>query len=406
MVRRNKNIAKLQAGYLFPEIARRKNALLKKNPAAKIISLGIGNTTEPIGKHILSGLRKEVDALGTKEGYTGYDDDQKAQDFLKILKESIANKWYNGIVDSDEIIVSDGSKPDTGRLQIMFGNDVAMAVQDPSYPVYVDGGVIIGAAGDYNKDKELFDGIVYLKCAKENDFFPELNEKTDLIYFCNPNNPTGAAATKEQLKKLVDFANNNKSIIIYDSAYSAFIQDDNLPKSIFEIDGARTCALEISSLSKPAGFTGIRLGWSVVPKELKFEDGTPVMHDWKRVMGTLFNGSSNVVQWGAISALEEKGLKEIKETVGYYMQNAKIIKDALTELNIQTYGGANAPYIWAEFEGQKSWDIFSKILENSHVVTTPGVGFGPSGEGYVRFSAFGHREDIKEAVKRLREHLK
>lgn len=407
MVKRNKNIAKLQSGYLFPEIGRRKKALLEKEPSINLISLGIGNTTEALTKHILSGLQKEVDNLGDRSEYSGYDDDQKAQDFLTELKEKLSKNWYNGIVSADEIIISDGSKPDCARLQLMFGSDVKVAVQDPAYPVYVDGSVIIGATGDYNSDTEEFDNIVYMRCLPSNDFFPDLEKvgKVDLIYFCSPNNPTGVAATHEQLKKLVDFAKANKSIIIYDSAYSAFISDESLPKSIFEVDGARECAIEVSSLSKPAGFTGVRLGWSIVPKELKFDDGSPVLNDWKRIMGTLFNGSSNIAQFGAIAALDKEGLSEIKKTVAYYMENAKIIKNGLNELGIKTYGGINSPYIWAEFAGKKSWEVFSDILTKAHVVTTPGAGFGKCGEGFIRFSAFGHREDIKEAVERLKKKL-
>jgi len=285
---------------------------------------------------------------------------------------------------------------------------VSIAVQDPAYPVYVDGSVMIGATGNYNSDSEEFDGIEYMRCTAENDFFPDLSKakRTDLIYICSPNNPTGAVATKEELKELVDFARKNKSIIIFDAAYSEFIKEKDLPRSIFEIEGARECAIEVSSLSKPAGFTGVRLGWTIVPKELKFDDGESVGKDWQRVIGTLFNGSSNVAQWGAIAAMSETGLSEIKKTVNYYMENAKIIKDGLEGLGIKTYGGVNSPYIWAAFPGKKSWDVFEDILTKAHVVTTPGAGFGKAGEGFVRFSAFGNTSDIKEAVKRLQENLK
>ncbi|MFC1704933.1 LL-diaminopimelate aminotransferase, partial [Nanoarchaeota archaeon] len=378
MVKRNKNIAKLQAGYLFPEIGRRKKALLKKNPNAKIISLGIGNTTEPLTPHLVKAMSEYATSLGTKEGYTGYDDDAKAQEFLLDLKTKLAEKWYNGVVSPDEIVISDGAKCDCGRLQVLFGSDVTIAVQDPAYPVYVDGSVIIGATGDYDESKGQFKDIVYMSCCAENNFFPDLSKlpRTDLIYFCSPNNPTGAVATKEQLKELVDFAKKNKSIIIFDAAYSAFVKDDDLPKSIFEIDGAREVALEVNSLSKPIGFTGVRLGWTVVPKELTFEDGTPVLKDWSRVMSTLFNGSSNIVQQGAIAALSDAGLKEMKETVSFYMENARLIKEGLDGAGIETYWTGNAPYIWAHFPGKDSWDIFSKILEEAHVVTTPGAGFG------------------------------
>ena len=284
---------------------------------------------------------------------------------------------------------------------------MSIAVQDPAYPVYVDGSVMIGATGEYNSDTEEFNDIEYMRCTAENDFFPDLSKakRTDLIYICSPNNPTGAVATKEQLKELVNFAKKNNSIIIFDAAYSEFIKEKGLPRSIFEIEGARECAIEVSSLSKPAGFTGVRLGWTIVPKELKFDDGESVGKDWQRVMGTLFNGSSNIAQWGAIAALSETGLSEIKEKVSYYMENARIIKDGLEGLSIKTFGGVNSPYIWAAFPGKKSWDVFEEILTKAHVVTTPGAGFGKAGEGFVRFSAFGKTCDIKEAVKRLQENL-
>ncbi|MBW2992244.1 LL-diaminopimelate aminotransferase [Candidatus Woesearchaeota archaeon] len=404
MVKRNKNIAKLQAGYLFPEINRRKNALLEKNPDAKIISLGIGNTTEPLTPHITERLINASKGLGTKENYSGYGDEQG----MTELRKKIAEKMYNNLVEPDEVFTSDGAKCDCGRLQLMFGDDVSIAVQDPAYPVYVDGSVIIGATGDYNKEKEQFNNIVYMSCTPENNFFPDLENtpRTDLIYFCSPNNPTGAVATKEQLKKLVDFAKKNSSIIIFDAAYSEFIHDKELPKSIFEIEGAKEVALEVNSFSKPIGFTGVRLGWTIVPKELKFEDSSSVNADWNRIMCTVFNGASNIVQKGGLAALDDEGLKEMKQTIDFYMENAKIIKQGLDDIGIKCYWTGNSPYIWAYFPGRKSWDVFEEILENAHVVTTPGSGFGPAGEGFIRFSAFGHREDVLEAVKRLKDKLK
>ena len=404
MVKRNKNLAKLQAGYLFPEINRRKNALLEKNPDAKIISLGIGNTTEPLTKHIVEGLKNAAIGLGTKEGYSGYGDEQG----MTELRKKIADKLYNNIVEPEEVFISDGAKCDVGRLQLLFGSEAIIAVQDPAYPVYVDGSVIIGATDEYNKEKEQFDNIVYMACKPENNFFPDLSNvpRTDIIYFCSPNNPTGAIATKEQLKQLVDFAKKNKSIILYDAAYSEYIRDKNLPKTIFEIEGAREVAIEINSFSKSVGFTGVRLGWTVVPKELKYEDGALVINDWNRIMTTVFNGASNIVQKGGLAVLDDEGLKEMKETVNFYMENTGIIKKALDKIGIENYGGINAPYIWASFPNKKSWDVFEEILEKCHVVTTPGSGFGPAGEGFIRFSAFGHREDILEAVERLKEKLK
>ncbi len=404
MIQRNKNIAKLQAGYLFPEIGRRRRALLEKEPGAKIISLGIGNTTEPLTPHIAAALQKAAQGLGTLEGYSGYDDDPKGQQLLQDLKAKLAEKMYHGIVKADEVFISDGAKCDCGRLQVLFGSDATIAVQDPAYPVYVDGSVIVGATGNYQKTRGQFDGIVYMSSTPANEFFPDLDRlaRADLIYFCSPNNPTGAVSTKEQLKRLVDFARCNKSIIIFDAAYATFIQDADLPRSIFEIEGSREVAIEVNSFSKSIGFAGVRLGWTVVPHELVFTDGTPVGKDWGRIMSTMFNGASNLAQYGGLAALDDTGLAEMRQTVGYYMENAGIIKEGLSRLGITSYGGINSPYIWAEFPGRNSWDVFTMFLEKAHVVTTPGAGFGPSGEGFLRFSAFGHRADVEEAVERLK----
>ncbi|MBU0471603.1 MAG: LL-diaminopimelate aminotransferase [Nanoarchaeota archaeon] len=404
MVLRNKNIAKLQAGYLFPEINRRKNKLLEENPDAKIISLGIGNTTKPLTPYITKALKEAAESLGTAEGYSGYGDEQG----MTALREKIAEQLYKGLVDANEVFVSDGGKCDCGRLQLMFGSKVTIAVQDPAYPVYVDGSVIIGVTGDYNESIKRFDNIVYMKCTAENNFFPDIKslERTDLIYFCSPNNPTGVVATRDQLKELVDFAKANKSIIIFDAAYSEFISDPNLPRSIFEIEGVREVALEVSSFSKSIGFTGVRLGWTVVPKELRFDNGEQVINDWNRITCTVFNGASNIVQKGCLAVLDKEGLKEMQETVDFYMENARLIKKGLDEMGVKSYWTGNSPYIWAYFPGEKSWDVFSRLLNEAHVVVTPGSGFGSAGEEYVRFSAFGHRNLIIEAVERLKEKLK
>lgn len=400
MVKRNSNLAKLQSGYLFPEINRRKVAVLEKNPEARIISLGIGNTTEPLTKHITACLRDAAQGMGTPEGYSGYGDEQGFSE----LRAKIAEKLYHGLVGDDEVFVSDGAKCDVGRLQLMFGPGVSVAVQDPSYPVYVDGSVIIGATGDYDPDRGQFAGLQYMSCTPENGFFPDLSamSRADLIYICSPNNPTGAVATHDQLAAIIGKAKKEGSVILYDSAYSEYIRDDSLPRSIFEIEGAREVAIEISSFSKPVGFTGLRLGWTIVPKELVYEDGTPVRADWNRIMTTVFNGASNVVQHGGLAALDDEGIREMRQTVEFYMENARLIKECLDSLGVSTYGGENAPYIWGHFPGRSSWDIFERILENAFVVTTPGAGFGPAGEGFVRFSAFGHRPDVIEAVERLK----
>jgi LL-diaminopimelate aminotransferase len=394
MVNRNPNFARLQAGYLFPEIARRRRALLEKQPDAKIISLGIGNTTEPLTPSITKGLVEAAARLGTADGYSGYGDEQG----LLALREQIAKVLYKNLISADEITISDGAKCDIGRLQILFGSQVTVAVQDPAYPVYVDGSIIAGADT----------GLQYMTCRPENDFFPDLSKlpRTDLIYFCSPNNPTGAVATKTQLAELVKFARKNKSIIIFDAAYSEFIVDRDLPRSIYEIDGADEVALEVNSFSKSIGFTGVRLGWCVAPRKLKFADGTEILQDWTRVITTLFNGASNIAQYGGLAALTATGRQETQTLLAYYQENARLIREGLQALNIQTYGGVNSPYIWAHFPEQKSWDIFEKILNKAHVVTTPGAGFGPAGENFIRFSSFGRRADIQEAMRRLKNVLK
>ena len=394
----------MTAGYLFPEVAKRRKAYQESHKDAKIISLGIGNTTEPLSPHICKAMADYAASLGTKEGYSGYGDEQG----LSALREKIASVLYKGMASADEIFVSDGAKCDIARIQTLFGRGTPIAVQDPAYPVYVDGSVIVGAAGASEQNGGGYKGVTYLPCTAENSFFPDLSAiKPDtLIYFCSPNNPTGAASTKEQLKKLVDFALANGCIIIYDSAYYAFIRDKNLPRTIYEIEGARKCAIEINSFSKLAGFTGVRLGWSVVPEDLKFADGSSVRADWNRVMTTLFNGASNIAQRGGLAALDEEGIKETTALVDYYLENAKLMKEALTGRNfadagVKVYYTGDSPYLWVYFPSCKSWDIFDRILDECRVVTTPGSGFGPSGEGYVRFSCFGHREDVKEACTRL-----
>ena len=403
-VMRNQRLANLAAGYLFPEVARRRRAFQEANPGDRVISLGIGNTTEALSPHIVAGLRHETERLGTREGYSGYGDEQG----LPALRAKIAQKLYRCPIDASEVFVSDGAKCDIARLQAMFGPDVRIAVQDPAYPVYVDGSVIAGAAGAPAADGSGYDGIAYLPCKPANGFFPNLGAApaTDLIYFCSPNNPTGACATRTQLEELVAFARRNGSIIIYDAAYAEYISAPSIPRSIFEIAGAREVALEVNSFSKPIGFTGVRLGWTVVPKELCFADGTPVSKDWNRVMTTLFNGASNIAQAGGLAALDDAGLAEMRASVAYYMGNAALIRACLDDLGVRTYGGTDAPYIWAHYPGMSSWDAFEDILSTCAVVSTPGSGFGPEGEGFLRFSAFGHRDDVEEAVRRLKKRAR
>ena len=402
MINRNSGLQNLTAGYLFPEVARRRREYLAAHPDAKIISLGIGNTTEPLPQYISKKMADYVMSLATKEGYSGYGDEQG----LTELREKIAEVFYPGLVSGDEVFISDGAKCDIARIQTLFGADVKVAVQDPAYPVYVDGSVIVGAAGKNNGNG--YEGITYMPCIPENNFFPDLSkiEKNSVIYFCSPNNPTGAVSTKEDLKKLVDFANANDCIIIFDAAYREFIRDENLPKSIFEIEGSRSCSIEINSFSKPAGFTGVRLGWSVVPKELKYADGTPVHQDWNRIMTTLFNGASNIAQHGGLACLDPEGLAEMKAVIDYYLENAAVIKktfegENFKKMGAEVYFTGNSPYVWVKFPGKKSWDVFDSILDKCRVVTTPGSGFGPGGESFIRISAFGHKEDVAEACKRL-----
>jgi LL-diaminopimelate aminotransferase len=395
-MKRNPCITNIKAGYLFPEVAKRRREYAAAHPEAKIISLGVGNTTEPILPHINAGLTEGARQLGTVEGYSGYQDEG-----LQELREKIAVVFYGGKFTANEIFISDGSKCDIGRLQLLFGSGTPVAIQDPSYPVYVDGSVLIGAAGAGTVTG--YDRIIYLPCTVANNFFPDLSQipSKGLIYFCSPNNPTGAVANREQLATLVEAAIKKESIIIFDAAYSEYIRDPALPKSIYEIDGAKKCAIEVNSFSKSAGFTGVRLGWSIVPAELKYETGESVNADWHRICATIFNGASNIAQAGGLAALDSEGQKEIRALADFYLGNAKLIRGALQKLNISCIGGDNSPYIWAQFPGRDSWEVFSEILEKCQIITTPGAGFGPAGASFIRFSAFGHRADVEEACERL-----
>ncbi|KAE8670195.1 LL-diaminopimelate aminotransferase [Hibiscus syriacus] len=403
-VSRNANIAKLQAGYLFPEVARRRAVHLLKYPNAQVISLGIGDTTEPIPDVITSAMAERSHGLSTLEGYSGYGAEQGE----KALRSALASTFYGNLgIEEDDIFVSDGAKCDISRLQVVFGSNVTMAVQDPSYPAYVDSSVIMGQTGQFQKDVEKFANIEYMRCTPENGFFPDLSTvvRTDIIFFCSPNNPTGAAATREQLTRLVQFAKDNGSIIVYDSAYALYMSDDN-PRSIFEIPGAKEVAIETASFSKYAGFTGVRLGWTVVPKQLLFSDGFPVAKDFNRIVCTCFNGACNISQAGGLACLSPEGLEAMQEVIGFYKENTKIIVETFNSLGFKVYGGQNAPYVWVHFPSRSSWDVFSEILEKTHIVTTPGSGFGPSGEGFIRVSAFGHRENVLEACRRFKQLYK
>ncbi|KAL0384355.1 UNVERIFIED_CONTAM: LL-diaminopimelate aminotransferase, chloroplastic [Sesamum radiatum] len=333
-VSRNENLAKLQAGYLFPEIARRRNAHMLKYPDAQVISLGIGDTTEPIPEVITSAMSKRSYALSTIDGYSGYGAEQGE----KQLRAAIASTYYADLgIEEDDIFVSDGAKSDISRLQVLFGSNVTMAVQDPSYPAYVDSSVILGQTGQFQKEVE----------------------KHHIFLFSN--NPTGYAASREQLTKLVQFAKENGSIIVYDSAYAMYVSDDS-PRSIFEIPGAKEVALEVSSFSKYAGFTGVRLGWTAIPKELVYSDGFPVAKDFNRIVCTCFNGASNIAQAGGLACVSAEGIKAMHEVVGFYKENTAIIVDTFNSLGFKVYGGKNAPYVWVYFPGQSSWDVFARFL--------------------------------------------
>lgn len=405
MARINENYSKLEGGYLFPEIGRRVNKFLEKNSSITIMKLGVGNTSEPLTPAVIEGLERGVKNLADVKTYKGYGDEQGE----KRLREAIANNYkQKGInLDVSEIFVSDGAKPDCANIQSIFGNGT-IAVQDPSYPVYVDTNVIAGRTGKFNEETNQYEGIIYMPCNVGNNFFPEVpEEKADLIYICNPNNPTGTAATKSQLKTFVDHAIEDEAVIIYDNAYEAFIRDPKLPRSIYEVPGAKECAVEINSFSKSHGFTGVRLGWTVVPKDLVVEGAEPgkVNSLWNRRQTTFFNGASNITQEGGIAALSEQGLKESQGLVDYYLKNGEIIKEGVESLELKAYGGT--PYIWMETPGgMDSWEFFDKLLSEAHVVGTPGAGFGPSGQGFFRLSPYGHRKDIEKAVESMVYNLK
>lgn len=406
MAKINPAYRRLTAGYLFPEIGRRTREFQAAHPDARILRLGIGDTTEPLADTVIDGLHSAVDRLADVRTYSGYGDSEGIPD----LRQAIAALYQSlgAEVTAADVHVSDGAKSDSANIQSIFATDNLVAVQDPAYPVYVDSNVMSGRTGLKNALGQ-YEGLHYMPCTAENGFFPEVpDRKVDLIYLCSPNNPTGAVATRKQLTAFVQYALAHKAILIFDSAYADFIQDPALPKSIYEIPGARKCAIEINSFSKSAGFTGVRLGWTLVPEELELEDSAPgeVKKMWTRRQNTFFNGASNIVQAGGLAALSPQGRKETLAVVDFYMENAGIIRSALEALGLQVYGGVNAPYVWLKTPaGIDSWSFFDKLLHECHVVGTPGAGFGPSGEGYFRLSAFGHRKNIVEATERIRDRL-
>ena len=406
----NDHYLKLKAGYLFPEIARRVNAFAEANPDAKIIRLGIGDVTEPLPEACRTAMIQAVEDMGDRSTFKGYGPEQG----YAWLREKIAAHDFQSRgcdIDASEIFISDGSKCDTGNILDIFGKDNKIAVTDPVYPVYVDTNVMAGHTGPAN-DRGEYEGFVYLPISADNDFTAQIpSEKVDLIYLCFPNNPTGAVATKEHLQAWVDYARAHGSIILFDAAYEAFITDPAIPHSIYEIDGARECAIEFRSFSKNAGFTGTRCALTVVPKTLtaKAADGSDVelWKLWNRRQSTKFNGVSYVVQRGAEAVYSEAGQAQTQALISFYLENAKIIREQLTAAGLKVYGGVNAPYVWVQTpNGLSSWDFFDKLLQTCNVVGTPGSGFGAAGEGYFRISAFNSRENVEEAMRRITEKFK
>lgn len=404
----NENFLKLAPSYLFSEIAKKVAAYKDANPDKKIIRLGIGDVTQPLAPAVIEAMHKAVDEMANSETFRGYGPEQ-GYDFLRkaILENDFIARGID--LDIDEIFVNDGAKSDTGNIGDILSVDNVIGVTDPIYPVYIDSNVMSGRAGE-NKDG-LWSNIVYMPCNGENDFTPALpQKKVDVVYLCYPNNPTGTVITREQLTRWVEYAIKNDVLIMYDAAYEAYIQDESIPHSIYEIPGAKQVAIEFHSYSKTAGFTGTRCGYTVVPKEVtaKTADGKKVSFNgiWLRRQCTKFNGTSYITQRGAEAIYSPEGKQQIKDTIAYYMENARIMREAFAQMGVKTYGGENAPYIWVKTpKGMTSWQFFDALLSEANVVGTPGVGFGPAGEGYFRFTAFGQKEDCIEAMERLKAWL-
>lgn len=397
----NENYLKLPGSYLFSNIAKKINAYQSENPEAQILRLGIGDVTQPLAPAIIEALHKAVDEMANAETFHGYAPDLG----YEFLRNAIAKNDYKDRgcdIAADEIFVSDGAKCDSGNIQEIFGLNNKIAVCDPVYPVYVDTNVMAGRSGEYNPNTQNFDGMIYMPCLEENDFVPEFpKENPDIIYLCFPNNPTGATITKAQLQEWVDYAKRIGAVIIYDAAYEAYITEEEIPHSIYECEGARECAIELHSFSKNAGFTGVRLGYTVVPKDLKC--GDVQLHSlWARRHGTKYNGAPYIVQRAGEAVYSDAGKAQLKEQVAYYMQNAKVIYEGLKNAGYSVSGGINAPYVWLKTpDKMTSWEFFDKLLHEANVVGTPGSGFGAHGEGYFRLSAFGSHENTIKAVERI-----
>ena len=407
----NEYYMRLPGSYLFAEVARRRDKYIKEHPEKEIIRLGIGDVTKPLQPEIIKSLHNAVDEMADEKTFKGYGPDGYGYDFL--IHAIIENDYKaRGIsLEMDEIFISDGAKSDTANIQEIFGINNIIALTDPVYPVYLDSNVMAGRTGIYNKESGRFSNVVYMPCTIENGFSPELpTQKVDLIYLCFPNNPTGTALTLAQLKRWVDFAKANKCIILYDSAYEAYISEQDVPHSIYEVEGAKDVAIEFRSFSKTAGFTGTRCAYMVIPKLLMAEDskGEPVSLNklWYRRQTTKFNGVAYMIQKAAEAVYSEEGKKQVKAVIDYYMTNASIIRKGLLDLGFQVFGGINAPYIWLKTpNNMDSWDFFDKLLEEANILGTPGSGFGPSGQGYFRLTAFGNRENTEKAVERIRTRL-
>ena len=402
MFRVNQDYLKLPGSYLFSTVARKQREYQAAHPEAEIIKLSIGDVTQPLAPAIVEALHGAVDEMAHAETFHGYAPDLG----YEFLRSAMAKNDYQAKgcdIKADEIFISDGAKEDCGNIQEIFSKDSKIAVCDPVYPVYVDTNVMAGRTGTYDAAAGTWSNVIYMPCTKETNFAPELPKETpDIIYLCFPNNPTGSTVTKEQLQTWVDYANKTGAVIIYDAAYEAYISTENVPHSIYECEGAKGCAIELRSFSKNAGFTGTRLGFTVIPKELKC--GDVMLHSlWARRHGTKFNGAPYIIQAAGAAVYTDEGKKETKEQIAYYMNNAKIIRDGLTGAGYEVYGGVDAPYIWLKTpDKMTSWEFFDYLLENLNIVGTPGSGFGPSGEGYFRLTAFGSLENTKKAMERIK----
>ena len=409
MIRVNENYLKLKASYLFVDIAKRVAAFTAAHPEKKVIRMGIGDVTRPLPPVCIKALHEAADEMAAEATFKGYGPEAG----YEFLREAIAENDYRARgcqIGADEIFVSDGAKCDTANIQELFAGDIKIAVPDPVYPVYVDSNVMAGRAGILNKNG-CWSDITYLPCTEENNFVPSLpSEQVDIIYLCYPNNPTGTTLTKAELKKWVDYAIANNSIIFFDAAYEAFIREDDVPHSIYEIEGARKCAIEFRSFSKTAGFTGVRCGYTIIPDEVTAKDcnGEDIQLNklWLRRQCTKFNGTSYVTQRAAEAIYSEDGKEQVKANIDYYMENARIMREGLQKVGMNVYGGCNSPYLWLKTPaGYSSWQFFDKLLNDANVVGTPGVGFGPSGEGFLRLTAFGRRDDCIEAMHRIEKYI-